>query len=205
MEKIDNNDIDSILDSMIEENSSVIDSDDFENSQLFDENKIPDSMLETDEVMPTDDPFILQRQELKVGLTPEDIKDLYNYMSGTGEKPLFIDKFTSDTDGRLKDMIFIMNLMQLSSLPTLMALQAQVRDRMFSRENLMSMDIKDLTAASGNLTKEVQGILSNAANAVQTFNQFGGINNEYRKLLDRLMLLPEDKFSQIRDIMNKED
>ena len=126
-------------------------------------------------------------------------------MSGKAEKPLFIDRFTSDTEGRLKDMTYMMNLLQMSSLPMLIALQSQVREKLYSRENLMSMDVKDLSASSANLTKEINSILSNSINTVQTFSSMGSLNSEYRKLLDRLMLLPEDKVHRLMDILNEEE
>lgn len=206
MKKVDENNIDDILDDMIDEEveDKVSTIEDFENSELFDENKIPDNLVSEDNSYSTQ-PILAEREKLQLGLTPEDIKDLYDYMSGKAEKPLFIDRFTSDTEGRLKDMTYMMNLLQMSSLPMLIALQSQVREKLYSRENLMSMDVKDLSASSANLTKEINSILSNSINTVQTFSSMGSLNSEYRKLLDRLMLLPEDKVHRLMDILNEEE
>lgn len=181
---------------------SKLDTDSLEiDDSIFSE--IPDEMLnETDKPL---DPLIENRDSLKVGLTPEDIKSLYEYMSGDGEKPLFIDKFTSDSEGRLKDMIYVMNLIQLSRIPTLTALQAQVQERLFSSKNLYSMNIRELTAASSNITKELQGIIKASTETFQTFNALGSLNNEYRNLLNRLMLMPEEKITRIKEIINRED
>ncbi len=150
------------------------------------------------------DPIIEERNNLKVGLTPEDIKQLYSYISGEGEKPLFLDKFASDSEGRLKDMILIMQLIQLARLPMLTALQQQIQERLFAPENLYSMDISDLTKASGSVTKEVEAILKTSTEAIQTITQFGTLNSEYRKLIDAILLLPEDKLNRIKEIVYSE-
>lgn len=150
------------------------------------------------------DPMLEERENLKVGLTPEDIKSLYEYISGEGEKPIFLDKFTSDSEGRLKDMILVMDLIQLARIPTLTALQAQLQDRLFSKENLYAMDITDLTKATGNLTKEIEAILKASTDAIQTITQFGTLNSEYRKLIDAILLLPEDKLNRIKEIVYNE-
>lgn len=159
-------------------------------------NTIPDSIPEA----PLD-PMIEERNNLKVGLTPEDIKNLYSYISGDGEKPLFLDKFASDSEGRLKDMVLIMQLIQLSRLPMLTALQAQIQERLFAPENLYSMDISDLTKASNSVTKEVETILKTSTDAIQMITQFGTLNSEYRKLIDAILLLPEEKLNRIKEIV----
>lgn len=159
------------------------------------ENPVPDVPL---------DPMIEERQSLKVGLTPEDIKTLYSYISGEGEKPLFLDKFATDSEGRLKDMVLIMQLIQLSRLPMLTALQSQIQERLFSPENLYSMEISDLTKASGSVTKEVETILKTSTDAIQMITQFGTLNSEYRKLIDAILLLPEDKLNRIKEIVYNE-
>ncbi len=160
-------------------------------------NVIPDSTVSEAPI----DPMIEERNNLKVGLKPEDIKQLYSYISGEGEKPLFLDKFATDSEGRLKDMILIMQLIQLARLPMLTALQAQVQERLFAPENLYSMDISDLTKASGNLVKEIETVLKTSTEAIQTITQFGTLNSDYRKLIDAILLLPEDKLNRIKEIV----
>lgn len=204
MEIIDNNDIENILDEEFFDGQNHNAAEDFENSPLFNDNEIPDSMVSEDEPAVLN-PILADRDNLNIGLGPEDIKSLYNYLSGSGEKPLFIDKYTSDTEGRLKDMVYMMNLIQMSNLPMLMAYQQTLRERLFTPENLYAMDIKDLTTASNNISKEIQGIMDSATKSVLTFNQFGSVNSEFRDVLGKLMLLPEDKFNAIKDILFKDE
>ena len=204
MEIIDNNDIENILDEEFFDGQNHNAAEDFENSPLFNDNEIPDSMVSEGEPAVLN-PILADRDNLNIGLGPEDIKSLYNYLSGSGEKPLFIDKYTSDTEGRLKDMVYMMNLIQMSNLPMLMAYQQTLRERLFTPENLYAMDIKDLTTASNNISKEIQGIMDSATKSVLTFNQFGSVNSEFRDVLGKLMLLPEDKFNTIKDILFKDE
>lgn len=204
MEIIDNNDIENILDEEFFDRQNHNAAEDFENSPLFNDNEIPDSMV-SEEGPAVLNPILADRDNLNIGLGPEDIKSLYSYLSGSGEKPLFIDKYTSDTEGRLKDMVYMMNLIQMSNLPMLMAYQQTLRERLFTPENLYAMDIKDLTTASNNISKEIQGIMDSATKSVLTFNQFGSVNSEFRDVLGKLMLLPEDKFNTIKDILFKDE
>lgn len=204
MEIIDNNDIENILDEEFFDGQNHSAAEDFENSPLFNDNEIPDSMVSGEEPAVLN-PILADRDNLNIGLGPEDIKSLYSYLSGSGEKPLFIDKYTSDTEGRLKDMVYMMNLIQMSNLPMLMAYQQTLRERLFTPENLYAMDIKDLTTASNNISKEIQGIMDSATKSVLTFNQFGSVNSEFRDVLGKLMLLPEDKFNTIKDILFKDE
>lgn len=166
----------------------------------IDLSKIPDEFLlgETD-VAKSD--IIDNKDEIKLGLTAEDLKELYNYISGKGNKPLFIDKFTSDTEGRLKDELYIMMLLQLSKLPMLTAFQAQIQELMFRPENLAKMDIKDLATASKTISAEIQGIVKSAVDSVQALNTLGSLNNEYRQLLNLMTQLPEEKLARIKEIM----
>lgn len=204
MEIIDNNDLENILDEEFFDGQAPSTVEDFENSPLFNDNEIPDSMVNEEEQIVLS-PILADRENLTLGLGPEDIKSLYNYLSGTGDKPRFIDKYTSDTEGRLKDTVYIMNMLQMSSLPMLMAYQQTLRERLFTPENLYAMDIKDLTIASNNISKEIQGILDSATKSVLTFNQFGSVNSEFRDVLGKLMLLPEDKFNAIKEIVFKDE
>lgn len=212
MEKITDNDLIKYLESEdkledtneeLQFKSNQLEEDPLDNFR-FDENKIPDSMLQT-----IDDEYkneiLKNKDKLNLGIESEDLKSLYMYISGKGEKPLFIDKFTSDNEGRMKDMIYIMNLIQLSTLPMLMALQQEVRERLFKPDRLAGMDAKDLSALLNNLSKEIYLVINNSTNSIQTFNQFGSLNNEYRKLLDRLMLMPEDKIEKFIKLLNEEE
>ena len=175
---------------------------DLNNLEEPDFNTIPSNIEESGREL---DPIIAEREALKVGITPEDIKQLYEYVSGKGSKPLFIDKFTSDSDGRLKDMIMIMDLVQLARIPMLTALQSQLQERLFTPENLYAMDVSDLTKAQGNITKEIQGILKNSTDAIQTITQFGSLNNRYRKLIDSILVLSEEKLKRIEEIVYMDD
>lgn len=169
---------------------------------LFDADfKIPEEFNLDDGVSVSKSDIIENKEELKLGLTAEDIKDLYAYISGKSDKPLFIDKFTSDSEGRLRDELYIMNLLQLSKLPMLVAFQTQIQDLMYRPENLSKMEVKDLTKASRDVSAEIQGIMKCAVDSIQALNTLGALNNEYRQLLNMMTMLPEEKIARIKEIM----
>ena len=80
--------------------------------QEIDFNTIPENIETVYEEKPLD-VVLEKRNQLSIGLTPEDIQDLFNYIAGKGEKPLFVDKFMADTEGRLKEMSSIMTLLYI--------------------------------------------------------------------------------------------
>ena len=172
--------------------------------QEIDFNTIPENIETNYEEKPLD-VVLEKRNELTIGLTPEDIQALFDYIAGKGEKPLFVDKFMSDTEGRLKEMSSIMTLLQLSRIPVLTALTNQVQERLFDPSNLYDMDSKTLSATMTNLNKDIMNILDVSIKTVQNNSQFGSLNNEYRKLLDSMMMLPADKLDKIRELVMKED
>lgn len=162
--------------------------------------KIPEEFT-LDEAQVSKSDIIDNKEDLKLGLTAEDLKDLFNYISGKGNKPIFIDKFTSDSEGRLRDELYIMNLLQLSKLPMLVAFQAQIQDLMYRPENLAKMEVKDLANASKSVSAEIQGIMKCAVDSIQALNTLGALNNEYRQLLNMMTMLPEEKIARIKEIM----
>jgi len=163
--------------------------------------KIPEEFTLDEVVSASKSDIIENKEELKLGLTADDIKDLFNYISGKGNKPSFIDKFTSDSEGRLRDELYIMNLLQLSKLPMLIAFQAQIQDLMYRPENLAKMEVKDLANASKNVSAEIQGIMKCAVDSIQALNTLGALNNEYRQLLNMMTMLPEEKIARIKEII----
>ena len=98
-----------------------------------------------------------------------------------------------------------MTLLQLSRIPVLTAQVNQVQDRLFDPSNLYDMDSKTLSATMTNLNKDIMNILDVSIKTVQNNSQFGSLNNEYRRLLDSMMMLPADKLDKIRELVMKED
>lgn len=172
----------------------------------FDFNTIPETIDSRYEEKPLD-PILEDRDKLTIGLTTSDIEDFFNYVSGKGEKPDFVDKFMADAEGRLKEMSMIMMMAQLSRIPTQTALVNQMTERLFSPENLYDMDSKTLTSAISNMNKDIMNVLKASLETTQTTSQFGSLNNEYRQLLDSMMMLPPEKLQAIRDVVlkNEED
>ena len=139
-----------------------------------------------------------------IGLTAEDIKALYEYVQGKGDKPLFIDRFTADTEGRLKDMTLVMTLCQLSRLPELLTLQTKLQQRLYSDANIKEMSNTSLSNAISSVTSDINKTLSASLSALQTINAMQVPNNEYRKMLDRMLTLPPEVISRIKELIYNE-
>ena len=149
------------------------------------------------------DPVLQKRNNLTVGLTPEDYQALFDYIAGKTEKPDFVDRFMTDTEGRLKEMSTIMALVQLSRIPTLTAYNNQLQERLFDPSNLYEMDLKTLSSTMTNINKDIMNILDTAIKTVQTNNQFGSLTSEYRKIIDNVLMLPADKLQQIQEVLSE--
>lgn len=182
------------INATIDENSSLQES----LEQEIDFNTIPEVVEDGYEEKPLD-PVIEQREKLTIGLTPEDIQAFFNYISGKGEKPDFVDRFMADAEGRVKEMTMIMNLIQLSQIPTDAALVNQLTERLYEPTNFYDIEAcKDIIATRSAVKKDINNTIDIALKSIQTTNQFGSLNNEYRKLLDSVMMLPADKLKLIR-------
>ena len=189
------NDEDIILDEPKEEPLQDVLEDDF--------NTIPEVINNNYSEEPLD-PILQERDKLTLGLTTEDLQDFFLYISGKGEKPDFVDKFMSDTEGRLKEMASIISLVRLSQIPTLTAYKNQTMSRLFSPDNLYDMDSKTLSATMANLNKEITDIIDSSLKTVQVTNQFGSLNNKYRQIIDYMLLLPPDKLDKIEELVKDE-
>ena len=151
-------------------------------------------------------PILEQRKQLTIGLTPEDIIALFNYISGKGEKPDFVDRFMADAEGRIKEMTMIMNLIQLSQIPTDAALVNDLTERLYDPANFYDLDTCDkIINMRNNVKKGINSVIDTAVKSIQTTNQFGSLNNEYRKLIDSVMMLPADKLKLIRDAVLEDE
>ncbi len=168
--------------------------------QEIDFNTIPETVDNTYEEKPLD-PILAKRKDLTIGLTPEDLQNFFDYVVGKGEKPDFVDRFMADAEGRIKEMTMVMNMVQLSQIPTETALINQVTERLFDPNNLYDMDSKTLSATRSNLKSDISKTLETALKSIQVTSQYGSLNNEYRRILDGVMMLPVDQLEKVRSLL----
>lgn len=150
---------------------------------------------------------IEEKEELDetLGLSAEDLKALYQYVSGQGTKPDFLDKYLADNDNKLRDFQHIMTLIRLSTIPQLCAMQMELQKRLYSPENLLNMDIKELSQASANLGKEMTDIINSANKAIELINSMGRPDSKYRSLIDKLLVMPEDVLQRVEHLIDNYD
>lgn len=138
----------------------------------------------------------------ELGLKPEDLKQLYSYLSGKGDKPLFLDKYLADSENKLKDFQHIMTLLRLSYIPQLAAMQVRIQQALYSPERLLGMDTKDLSQASANLSREMSDILNSAIKSIELMNSMGRVDSRYRSMMDKLLVVPENVLVQIEHLLS---
>lgn len=163
--------------------------------------KIVDNMMEAVQV-----PEIIEQKndiDNELGLTPEDLKSLYKYLSGkSSTKPAFLDRYLAGSQSKLIDFQHVITLIRLAQVPQLAAMNASIQARLYSPENLLAMDIKDLTTASANISREISDILSNSNKTIELMNTLGNMDNRYQALMDKLLVVPEDVLVQIEHLLN---
>lgn len=151
-------------------------------------------------------PEVIEKKDeinAELGLTPEDLKSLYRYLSGkSNEKPQFLDRYLAGSTNKLIDFQHVMTLIRLSQIPQLAAMNASIQQRLYSPENLINMDAKDLSTASANINREMSDILNNATKSIELMNSLGRIDNRYQSLIDKLLVVPDDVLSQIEHLLN---
>lgn len=150
-------------------------------------------------------PEVIEQHEdinSNLGLSPEDLKQLYAYISGRGEKPLFLDRYMADSENKLKDFQQMMTLVRLSSIPQLAALNLEIQKKLYSPENLLTLDTKELSQASANLSKEMSDILNNAVKSIELVNSMGRVDSRYRSMMDKLLVVPDEVLNQIEHLLS---
>ena len=58
-------------------------------------------------------------KDLNIGISIEELQEFYDYVAGKANKPSFVDKFMTDLNGRLKEMVIIVTELQLAQIPAL--------------------------------------------------------------------------------------
>lgn len=163
--------------------------------------QVVDNMLQAVDVPDV----IASKQELdaELGLTTEDLKSLYKYLSGKSSvKPDFLDRYLAGSTTKLIDFQHVVTLLRLAQVPQLAALNASIQQRLYSPENLLNMNMKDLVAASNSISREISDTLNSANKAIELINNYGRVDNRYQSLIDKLLVVPDDVLSQIEHLLN---
>lgn len=137
-------------------------------------------------------------KDLDLGISIEELQAFYDYVAGKADKPLFVDKFIADINGRMKEMVLVVNELRLAQVPKLLEYYNRALNVLFEKVNLDTMDIKEVSALMTNVNKDILSIVEMSTKAIQTINGFDGLNSEYRNMLNSLMLVSEDKLRELQ-------
>ena len=79
--------------------------------------------------------------DAELGLTTDDLKSLYKYLSGkSNNKPDFLDRYLAGSTTKFIDFQHVITLIRLAQIPQLAALNMSIQQRLYSPENLLNMD-----------------------------------------------------------------
>lgn len=144
-------------------------------------------------------PIIERRKEIGLNLQPEQLIELSDYVLGKAKRPDYLEKFSTDAEGRIKDMAMMVTMIQLDQLPLLSSLREQVQERLFTPSNLADMDLATLTSALNNLNRGISSTMESSFKMIQLMSQTTGLNSKYRTLVDGMLQLTPDKLAKLEE------
>lgn len=146
----------------------------------------------------------MNNEDLNIGISLDELREMFDYIAGKADKPEFVDRFMSDINGRLKEMLIVVNEISLSNIPQLLEYRNKVQKELFSKERIDTMDAKELSAVMMNLDRNIMSTVEIANRTVYNINKNESINSDYRNLLNRLLLLTEDKLKELQNLFKEE-
>lgn len=158
---------------------------------IFSDNEIPHSDL------------VDKRSEYDCGIKLDDLKAMSEYMQGLRDRPVFIDKFTSNDSQRLKDANTVISMYGLNMIPTWYAYNNLIMSEIYKPERLAIMETKDLISLSNGLLKNINLVQQNASQVLQSTGY--GENSEARKMVDKITSMSNEKYARLKEFINNED
>lgn len=140
-------------------------------------------------------------KDLNIGISIEELQEFYDYVAGKANKPPFVERFMTDLNGRLKEMVIVITELQLSQIPKLLEYNNEIKEVLFNKTDLETKDAAELVASMCNINKEIRSIIETSTKTIQTVNNFEPLNSEYRSLLNYILMLPEDKLRELQEKM----
>lgn len=135
-----------------------------------------------------DSPFdMVGSQVPNIGIGKQELEELITYFEGKSETPKWLNAFMSDSPERVKMFTHVAIALQLSRIPSLITMLGSVNQRLYSAENLATMDVGELSTASKNISTEIANIQESSRRCLEAIDKVGGSNGKYKELLDTLI------------------
>lgn len=138
-------------------------------------------------------------KDLNLGISIEELQEFYDYVAGKANKPPFVERFMTDLNGRLKEMVIVVTELQLSQIPALLDYNNEIKKVLLNKKDLETKNYTELVTSMCNINKDIRSIIDTSTKAIQTINSFEPLNSEYRNLLNGILLLPEDKLRELQE------
>jgi hypothetical protein len=119
----------------------------------------------------------------------------------TDEKPAFLEKLLSDGDNRIKEVSMLTTLNNLVNMPKIANLkQTTLNSIIDSLNSIQFLSLQDKLSIFNTLDQAEKNSQERAFKYIQMARDFNSMPTIYRQLLDRLMILPDDKVPRMKKI-----
>lgn len=140
-----------------------------------------------------------------IGIGENELKELLEYFEGNGERPKFLDTFMSSASDKVAEFAYIAIALQLARVPSLITMLGSVNNALYSPNNVATMDVKDLSIASKNISGEIANIQESSRRQLETLQRMSSLSGQYKDMLDQLISYSPEQLQKLKDFMQSEE
>lgn len=140
-----------------------------------------------------------------IGIGETELKELLNYFEGKGDRPKFLDSFMSSAPDKVAEFAYTAIALQLARVPSLISMLGSVNSALYSPSNVATMDVKDLSIASKNISSEIANIQESSRRQLETLQRMSSLSGQYKEMLDQLISYSPEQLQKLKSFMKDED
>lgn len=197
MEEKEVKDLETILtesDELVEDNQLSTD--------VFDE-FFADNVEEEFEGVPYTTELLENIQKLDPSLTPEQLKEVFEYLKGSG-RPEFMDEMMTQTNEKLNETIKLMSILYLYKVPVLLDYQKTLQKNLLDPTKIPNMSYEEISKVSANIQKEISDLLTFALNVSKSLSSINTVPTKVEKLAQSLLYVSDATRERIMEIVEAE-
>lgn len=197
MEEKEVKDLETILtesDELVEDNQLSTD--------VFDE-FFADNVGEEFEGVPYTTELLENIQKLDPSLTPEQLKEVFEYLKGSG-RPEFMDEMMTQTNEKLNETIKLMSILYLYKVPVLLDYQKTLQKNLLDPTKIPNMSYEEISKVSANIQKEISDLLTFALNVSKSLSSINTVPTKVEKLAQSLLYVSDATRERIMEIVEAE-
>lgn len=140
-----------------------------------------------------------------IGIGEEELKQLLNYFEGKGDRPKFLDTFMSSASDKVAEFAYTAIALQLARVPSLISMLGSVNNALYSPQNVATMDVKDLSIASKNISSEIANIQESSRRQLETLQRMSSLTGQYKEMLDQLISYSPAELQKLKEFMQNSE